>query len=142
MPPPSTPMNGQELADASRAIRAASVPASSPPKQAATAADAWRRRREQRRAAALDIRAESLVAQCEGADHAGTGPRWRCRAAHGPRTRDRLLAAAGHSSQAIAEHLYLSVRTVDNHLGRIYDKLGVSSRAELASALDRNRSER
>jgi DNA-binding CsgD family transcriptional regulator len=29
------------------------------------------------------------------------------------------------------------VRTVDNHLARIYDKLGVSSRADLAVALDR-----
>ena len=45
----------------------------------------------------------------------------------------------GQSSRAIAETLFLSVRTIDNHLGRIYDKLGVSNRAELASALDRNR---
>jgi len=49
-----------------------------------------------------------------------------------------LLAAAGHSSRAIAERLVLSVRTIDNHLGRIYDKLGVSNRAELAAALDRS----
>ena len=35
----------------------------------------------------------------------------------------------------IAERLYLSVRTVDNHLGRVYDKLGVSNRAALAVAL-------
>jgi DNA-binding CsgD family transcriptional regulator len=50
-----------------------------------------------------------------------------------------VLAAAGQSSRTIAETLFLSVRTIDNHLGRIYDKLGVSNRAELASALDRNR---
>ena len=49
-----------------------------------------------------------------------------------------LLAASGHSSRAIAERLVLSVRTIDNHLGRIYDKLGVSNRAELAAALDRS----
>ena len=49
-----------------------------------------------------------------------------------------VLAAAGQSSRAIADRLYLSVRTIDNHLGRIYDKLGVSNRAELAAALDRN----
>ena len=29
----------------------------------------------------------------------------------------------------------MSVRTVDNHLGRVYDKLGISSRAELAEIL-------
>jgi len=27
------------------------------------------------------------------------------------------------------------VRTVDNHLGRVYDKLGVASRAELADIM-------
>jgi len=52
-----------------------------------------------------------------------------------------LLAASGQTSRAIAEQLYLSARTVDNHLGRIYEKLGVSNRAELAAALDRNRGE-
>jgi DNA-binding CsgD family transcriptional regulator len=45
-------------------------------------------------------------------------------------------AAAGATSRDIAEELYLSVRTVDNHLRRVYDKLGVSGRAELADALD------
>ena len=40
-----------------------------------------------------------------------------------------VLAAGGLSSRAIAAELLLSVRTVDNHLGRVYAKLGVSSRA-------------
>jgi DNA-binding CsgD family transcriptional regulator len=53
-----------------------------------------------------------------------------------------LLAAAGHPSRAIAERLYLSVRTVDNHLARIYDKLGVSSRADLGVTLDREANHR
>ncbi|WP_172383089.1 LuxR family transcriptional regulator [Streptomyces sp. MNP-20] len=43
-----------------------------------------------------------------------------------------LLAASGLSSKAIAERLSLSVRTVDNHLGRVYARLGVSGRAALA----------
>jgi DNA-binding CsgD family transcriptional regulator len=53
-------------------------------------------------------------------------------------TRERQiarLAAAGVSSKEIADQLYLSARTVDNHLLRVYSKLGVAGRAELASAL-------
>jgi DNA-binding CsgD family transcriptional regulator len=38
------------------------------------------------------------------------------------------LAAAGWASRRIAEHLGLSVRTVDNHLGRAYRKLGITGR--------------
>jgi DNA-binding CsgD family transcriptional regulator len=102
----------------------------------AAASDASRRDREQRRAAALDQRAGELVAHCEGAVTAALA-----RAASVVPLTDRereiaVLAAAGQSSRAIAERLYLSVRTIDNHLGRIYDKLGVSNRADLASALD------
>ena len=43
-----------------------------------------------------------------------------------------VLAASGITSKDIAERLFVSVRTVDNHLGRVYDKLGIASRAELA----------
>jgi DNA-binding CsgD family transcriptional regulator len=35
----------------------------------------------------------------------------------------------------IAERLYVSVRTVDNHLGRIYTKLGVAGRSDLRDIL-------
>jgi len=45
------------------------------------------------------------------------------------------LASAGVPSKEIAEQLYLSSRTVDNHLMRVYAKLGVTGRAELAAAL-------
>ncbi|MFG1807682.1 LuxR C-terminal-related transcriptional regulator [Streptomyces sp. NPDC049040] len=41
------------------------------------------------------------------------------------------LAARGTTSKDIATALFLSVRTVDNHLQRVYQKLGVSSRQEL-----------
>ena len=41
------------------------------------------------------------------------------------------LAADGVTSRAIAERLYLSTRTVENHLQRVYSKLGVAGRAEL-----------
>lgn len=46
-----------------------------------------------------------------------------------------VLAAAGLPSRAIADRLFLSTFTVDNHLASVYDKLGVHSRAELAEAL-------
>lgn len=46
------------------------------------------------------------------------------------------LAAAGVASKEIAERLFLSVRTVSNHLQNAYTKLGVSSRAEVARVLE------
>jgi len=41
------------------------------------------------------------------------------------------LVAAGLTNAQAADHLYLSRRTVDAHLRRIYDKLDLSSRADL-----------
>lgn len=40
------------------------------------------------------------------------------------------LAAKGLSNHDIATELYLSIRTVQGHLGHIFNKLGVSSRTE------------
>ena len=45
------------------------------------------------------------------------------------------LAAGGLSSKEIADRLFLSVRTVDSHLSRIFAKAGVRSRRELAAVL-------
>ncbi|WP_373300037.1 response regulator transcription factor [Streptomyces xantholiticus] len=45
------------------------------------------------------------------------------------------MASRGVQSQEIAKHLVLSVRTVDNHLQRIYQKLGITRRSQLPSAL-------
>jgi DNA-binding NarL/FixJ family response regulator/class 3 adenylate cyclase len=42
------------------------------------------------------------------------------------------LAAQGAASSSIAQALALSPRTVENHLGRVYKKLGISSRVQLA----------
>jgi len=47
-----------------------------------------------------------------------------------------MLAASGRSSRAIGDHLGVSTRTVDTHLARVYRKLGISGRSELAAALD------
>lgn len=41
------------------------------------------------------------------------------------------LAAGGLSSREIARNLVLSVRTVENHLHRVYRKLGINNRGEL-----------
>jgi len=46
-----------------------------------------------------------------------------------------MLAATGTTSQAIAAALVLSVRTVDNHLQRVYRKLGVRDRHSLRRAM-------
>ncbi len=45
------------------------------------------------------------------------------------------LAASGLSNRKIAECLFISPRTVSNHLYRAFPKLGVTSRAELRDAL-------
>jgi DNA-binding CsgD family transcriptional regulator/tetratricopeptide (TPR) repeat protein len=46
------------------------------------------------------------------------------------------LAAGGRTSAEIADALFLSVRTVDTHLGRVYRKLRIDGRHELAAVLD------
>ena len=45
------------------------------------------------------------------------------------------LAATGLSNRDIGQRLYLSHRTVESHLYRIFPKLGISSRAQLRLAL-------
>ena len=43
--------------------------------------------------------------------------------------------ASGLSNKQVAAQLYLSVYTVEAHLSRVYAKLGVRSRTQLARAL-------
>jgi DNA-binding CsgD family transcriptional regulator len=102
--------------------------------EAAAQAASVLRNADRDRAAALDARTTALAARCEGAK---TPMLVRARTmVLSDRERDiAVLAAEGHSSRAIAERLSISVRTVDNHLGHIYTKLGVSGRAELTGAL-------
>jgi DNA-binding NarL/FixJ family response regulator len=45
------------------------------------------------------------------------------------------LAAEGLSNREIGQQLYLSHRTVRNHVYGIFRKLGITSRAELAAAV-------
>ncbi len=45
------------------------------------------------------------------------------------------LVVAGHTNREVAAALFLSTRTVEGHLSRVYGKLGVRSRVELARKL-------
>ena len=67
--------------------------------------------------------------------------RWRGRSASShsaiASTRSRLLAAEGMSSRDIASRLFVSTRTIDNHLQHVYSKLGVNGRDQLVAALGR-----
>jgi DNA-binding CsgD family transcriptional regulator len=100
-----------------------------------TAARRFRAERLLRRAAASSRRARALLAECGDARTPGL----LLEDELFPLTRREReiagLAAAGASSREIADKLFLSVRTVDNHLQKVYGKLGVNGRAELAEAL-------
>jgi DNA-binding CsgD family transcriptional regulator len=48
-----------------------------------------------------------------------------------------VLAASGHTNRQVAQALFLSPRTVEANLARVYRKLGLSSRAELGAAMAR-----
>jgi DNA-binding NarL/FixJ family response regulator len=90
---------------------------------------------DQRRAAALSALSQRLAATCEGARTPGL----QTFDAPSPLTDRELeiaqLAARGLTSRAIAEQLIVSTRTVENHLQRVYMKLGVSGRSELAEVM-------
>jgi DNA-binding NarL/FixJ family response regulator len=47
------------------------------------------------------------------------------------------LVARGSTNQAIADALFLSVKTVESHLRNIFAKAGVGSRDALAAAVNR-----
>jgi DNA-binding CsgD family transcriptional regulator len=90
---------------------------------------------DQRTATQLRNKVEELVPNLEGADTPGL---LRTESVVPLSDRERQiadLAAAGVRSKDIADTLFISVRTVNNHIQRIYTKLGVRSRAELRDAL-------
>ena len=99
------------------------------------AAAVLRRGGRPREAAADENRAARLLSRCEGA----ATPVVRTITARARLTRGELdaavQAAAGRSNKQIAADSHISVRTVENHLQRVYEKLGISSRRELADAL-------
>ncbi|MEV7680082.1 LuxR C-terminal-related transcriptional regulator [Streptomyces sp. NPDC088341] len=95
----------------------------------------WRAAGQPSRATRAAARARILLERCPDA---ATPALSQERAAQPLSSRERdiaLMAARGRTSREIAEACVLSVRTVENHLGRIYRKLGVSGRAALAGVL-------
>lgn len=101
----------------------------------ADASRAHRRAGRARDAAAAAQRSAALARACEGV----ATPALSLVEEVTPLTRRErevsLLAAQGLPSKDIADKLFLSVRTVENHLQRAYEKLGVSSREGLAQVL-------
>ena len=49
------------------------------------------------------------------------------------------LVAAGRTNREVAAELYLSPKTIESHLSRVFSKLGVSKRAQLAATIERER---
>jgi DNA-binding CsgD family transcriptional regulator len=102
---------------------------------ASGAAEAFSRAGDQRAAMAALRRSIALTAACEGAATPGLVRAAATVPLSGREREIAMLAAAGLASKDIAGRLFLSVRTVNNHLQHAYTKLGVSSRADLAQAL-------
>lgn len=100
------------------------------------ASDRWRSLGAGRAATSAARRAAELLESCEGSRTVatvGTGSAVPLTA----REREiALLVVRGATSREVAEQLFLSRRTVDNHLQRIYAKLGISGRQGLAQHLD------
>jgi DNA-binding CsgD family transcriptional regulator len=101
----------------------------------AEAAVVLRRAGDARKAAAAEQHAARLLARCEGAATPAVQT-ITARVRLTPGELDTAAnAAAGRTNKQIAADLHLSVRTVESHLQRVYEKLGVAGRHELADAL-------
>ncbi len=102
---------------------------------ASAARDALAKDGRARDAGAVARKATELIAQTEG----GVTPLFAVVESVVPLTRREreiaVLVADGRTSREVADACFLSVRTVETHLARIYDKLGINSRAELADAI-------
>jgi len=126
--------DSQALRDVSKAFEAlgAHLYAAEASVEAAAVA---RRGGRPRDATADEHRAGQLLSRCEGA----VTPIVKTITARARLTPGELdaavQAATGRSNKQIAADSHISVRTVENHLQRVYEKLGISSRRELADAL-------
>jgi DNA-binding CsgD family transcriptional regulator len=82
---------------------------------------------------AIAFRLAELLTQCEGVDT----PALQLGMTQLTEREQEIaeLAANGLSSRQIAEQLVVSLRTPDNHLFKVYSKLGIAGRAELPARL-------
>ncbi|MGW9206868.1 AAA family ATPase [Embleya sp. NPDC055664] len=87
-------------------------------------------------------RALLLATRCEGAATPGLVSLSAAGALSAREHQIALMAADGHTSREIARHCGLSIRTVDNTLGRAYRKTGVRDRHGLRSILATTREDR
>jgi DNA-binding CsgD family transcriptional regulator len=101
----------------------------------ADASRARQRAGSSRDARLLAHHARSLAAECEGAATPSLAVGEEAVPLSKREREVALLAAQGLPTKEIAARLYLSPRTVENHLQRAYEKLGTSGRAELGIAL-------
>jgi len=102
---------------------------------ASSAAAEHRHAAMRRKATASAQRAAALLAECEGARPFGVEPEVPGVSLTRREREVAELAANNLTSREIAEKLFVSTRTVENHLQRAYEKLGVRGRRELREAL-------
>jgi len=103
------------------------------------------RRRGERRAARSTLQEAARLFDEVGAAGWATNARAELdRVGLHPGSPDRLtpaewrvaeLAASGHTNREVAALLFVSSKTVEAHLARVYRKLGIRSRAELGQRM-------
>jgi DNA-binding CsgD family transcriptional regulator len=102
---------------------------------ASDAAVAFRRSGTRRQAASAARQGAAMLERCAGA----STPALQALAARSTLTQAErevaILAMNGQPNKAIAADLHISVRTVENELHRVYDKLGIAGRGQLRDAL-------